>query len=266
MPQLIKYTGPQDTNIFHGYVFTRDVSDDATGGANAVEVPDNIANAALKHPEVFMQWNKKVPQWIKDLRPKLADALQREGEERHRHFALRHFAAQMLTEDSPKHATHKARELSGAQGEMDYAMGLVRQADELRNRIALEQGEPGPQGPAGPTGAPSPSEVNLLEMVKQLQAEIAAMKAGSNASPNAAQLGSLVAEMQQQITQADLDELKLPALVQKALEEAGVRDLTTLASYTAADVRRLNGIGDASLKTITEALATRGLAFAADPA
>lgn len=145
MPGIrIKYVGPLDFKIFRDYTFTRCITDDASGptgtpGEMALEVPDNIANEALKHREVFMQWHQAVPQAVKDLRLKRTEAMRRDGEAQVENWMKYVAVASMLPDDSERKKAIKANEMAGARAQVDVAKNRITQAFIERARILREQ-------------------------------------------------------------------------------------------------------------------------------
>jgi len=145
MPIKVKYVGPLDFKTFRDYTFVRDITDDASAttgkpGENAVELPDNVANEALKHREVFMQWNQPVPEKVKALRLARPDALEQEGKDAVSHWNLRLAVAMMLPDDTKRKAEMKAGEMAGAQAQIDRAQGLITQAHLERAKARREAG------------------------------------------------------------------------------------------------------------------------------
>lgn len=258
MPQKIKYVGPKDDKTFSDFYFLRDVSDDATGGKNAVEVPDNVANAALKHRDVFMQWDKPVPSAVKALREMLPDALEKEGLSHYEHFLRRKVIAEVLiTADSKAKAELLVKEIAGATAEMDHGLARVREAEEIRERLAYERGEPAPAD-ALPQ-ARSANEQQLLELVLSLKAEVDALKAERlDGGQPVGELEDIRASMQREVDK-DLGELELPTKVQKALEEDGVNTIEQLAGESRETLLAINGVGPAAVDAIADALKARGL-------
>lgn len=60
--------------------------------------------------------------------------------------------------------------------------------------------------------------------------------------------------------QSDLPKLAAPA--QRALANAGIRNLKQLAGFTEAEIKHLHGIGPNALSQLRRALAEKGLSFA----
>jgi len=58
--------------------------------------------------------------------------------------------------------------------------------------------------------------------------------------------------------------IKLAAPARRALAGAGIRRLEDLSCMTEPEVKNLHGIGPNALRQLREALAARGLSFAAD--
>ena len=58
--------------------------------------------------------------------------------------------------------------------------------------------------------------------------------------------------------------INLAAPARRALAVAGIRRLEDLSFMTEPEVKNLHGIGPNALKQLREALASRGLSFAAD--
>jgi len=54
---------------------------------------------------------------------------------------------------------------------------------------------------------------------------------------------------------------KLSSPARRALENAGIDSLSKLATYTEKEILKLHGMGKASLPTLKEALASKGLTF-----
>ena len=61
--------------------------------------------------------------------------------------------------------------------------------------------------------------------------------------------------------QSDLP-AKIPMPAQRALQGAGYTQLEQLSEVTEADLAKLHGVGPKAIRTLREALETRGLAFA----
>ena len=57
---------------------------------------------------------------------------------------------------------------------------------------------------------------------------------------------------------------KLPAPARRALENAGINNLQTLAEYTASDLLQLHGFGPGSIPKLELALKEKGLRFKTD--
>jgi hypothetical protein len=55
---------------------------------------------------------------------------------------------------------------------------------------------------------------------------------------------------------------KTSAPAQRALDAAGIRDLTHLATFTEKEIAELHGMGPKALGILREALAAKGLSFA----
>lgn len=145
MPQKVKYVGPMDTKVFRDFHFVRDVSDDASGGNNAVELPDAVANAALKHKDVFMQWDHKVPDAVKHLRLREPEAAIKEHTAQRKHWLKRVAAAENLPEDNPRQELIKAQEIAGAEAQADYHDRKLQEAQkrlrDVREEHLLSGGE-----------------------------------------------------------------------------------------------------------------------------
>lgn len=146
MPIKAKYVGPLDIKVFRDYTFQRCVTDDAsnpesaipTPGEMAVELPDAIANEALKHREVFLPWNAKVPASVKALRLKRTDALRAEGEQGVENWLKYVVVAEMLPEDSPRKAAIRENEIKGAKAQVDFNRNKIVRATIERAAILRE--------------------------------------------------------------------------------------------------------------------------------
>lgn len=139
----VKYVGPLDSKTFRGYRFVRDVTDDARGtgttpGVNALDLPDGIANDALQHPDVFLQWNQPVPEEVKALRLKRTDALRAEGEAGVENWYKYVAVAEQLPNDSPRKAEIRANEIAGARAQVEVAKNLVKKAIAERTKVLKE--------------------------------------------------------------------------------------------------------------------------------
>jgi hypothetical protein len=60
----------------------------------------------------------------------------------------------------------------------------------------------------------------------------------------------------------DLPKLSAPA--HRALAGAGIMRLENLTQFSEAEIKRLHGMGPSGIKELREALAAKGLSFAAD--
>ena len=289
MPQKIKYVGPKDDKNFRGFHFIRDVSDDASGGENAVEVPDDIANAALKDRTSFLQWNRKVPDDVKALRAKLPDALEAEGRKHVEHFARRLAIADALTTDSPKEEARRAFEMKGAQAQVDAGMAKIREAQELRERCHVERrGGRSASVPVSPAAlaAAGAQGFDLSALLVQLQQALADSNA-VNAELRA-EMADLRRQMQDGIQAEDhpadgpevegdgegdeggepseasveLEDLGLSSTVRAALEEAGVTTVADLVALSREQLGDLKGMGPKRVAEVEEMLAAAGKALA----
>ena len=57
---------------------------------------------------------------------------------------------------------------------------------------------------------------------------------------------------------------KLSQPAQRALAGAGIKSLKQLTKFSEAEIKKLHGIGPNAIKQLREALAARGLSFAAE--
>lgn len=165
--QRVKYVGPLDRKEFRGYHFMRDVSDDATGGVNALELPDKVANEALRHRDVFMQWNHPVPQAVKDLRLLRPDAIQREGKVGLDHWVRRVAAAENLPNDNKRQKAIRQGEIDGAKAQVAHFRGIIGQAHAERAKAYGEIDQPVPVSTdefGASEGAPE-----ILDMLEQFR-------------------------------------------------------------------------------------------------
>lgn len=201
MPIKVKYVGPLDDKTFRDYFFVRNVTDNAVGangipGEDAVELPDNIANEALKHRNVFMQWNAKVPPEVKALRRQRPAAMLKEGTESRSHWFKRLVVAEMLEDDTPRKKQIRAKEIAGAKAEVDRAQALVDEAHRLEEIYAIEEYDPSaPVGVNNVAPIPAPS---VADEVSALVAEMREALNNANSEKQAlrAELLALQTQMQ----------------------------------------------------------------------
>ena len=62
--------------------------------------------------------------------------------------------------------------------------------------------------------------------------------------------------------QSDIPKLAAPA--QRALDAAGIKNLKQLTKFTEAQIKELHGMGPNAIGKLRQALAEKGLSFAAD--
>lgn len=300
MPGIrIKYVGPLETKVFHDYTFQRCHTDDASGpngiaGEMAIEVPDLVANAALKHREVFLQWNQLVPEKVKALRLSRTDALRREGEEGVENWLKYVAVAEMMPTDNPRKAEIRANEIAGAKAQVDVARAKITQAAIERVGVLRDMyGENVPPELQW-TDAGAAASAALVDKYKEalenkdtenqaLRAELEALKAqmerDGRLTPDEEVAPPAVAEVsiEARVTEAATEEVDIFGDATHGLEVfgLGVRALSSLtgagfttaeqvAGTTAADLLALPNLGEASVALVREGLAKLGLALAGE--
>ena len=174
MPIKVKYVGPLPLKVFRDYTFVRDVNDIAE---HAVELPDNIANDALKHRDVFMQWNLPVPQHVKDLPFKRVDALEREGREGIDHWSLRVAAAMMMEDDTKAKQAVKEAELAGAKKQVEHFQALVVRGITERAALNVSSGTGVPAASLGQAEIQGDVMAQVLARMDALTAVLASKDA-----------------------------------------------------------------------------------------
>jgi hypothetical protein len=161
-----------DSKVFRGYHFNRDVSDDASGGRNAVYLPDALANEALKHRDVFMQWDHPVPQHIKDLRLQRPQALLKDAKANVKHWLKRLAAAEILPEDNPRQVAIKQGEIDGAQAQIDYYEEQAAKARAEADKVARENGHVDTGRVAAEATPAAAIHQETLELLAQMRAAL----------------------------------------------------------------------------------------------
>lgn len=307
MPIKVKYVGPLDTKVFRDYTFVRCVTDDAsnphaknpTPGEMAVELPDAIANEALKHREVFLQWYQPVPAHVKALRLQRTDALRAEGEADEQNWLKYVVIAEMLPDDTDRKKTIKQNEVAGAKRQVEVARAKIARAFNERAAVLREMyGENPPKDlvwvDAGAAAAAALADQyreaaeNKETENQRLRAELEAMRAQMErdgrltpdeevAAPLVGDIGVAVKVDETAETPEDfpdvfgdgkpthgVDTLGLTGRVAGALKSAGLATAEVIATKTAAELLALPNFGEASVAAVRDALAPLGLTLAGE--
>lgn len=138
MGMKIKYIGPKDGKRYAGQYFPRLLP---------VEVSDAKAAELLAFPTVFMPADQDVPHEILSERNELGNAMIREGEAHKESYLPVFYAAQNLKKGALDEKTGKPNAemqkrldtIAGAQSQLDYAEGLIKQGNAWNERLAAEK-------------------------------------------------------------------------------------------------------------------------------